>query len=1022
MSLEFYNILVSDDAEERSKAAVGLIKDLTERNSEDDWDYAFNRLLKGLSSSNRSSRLGFGMTLSELLRIRCDKIPLIEYLDLCDKYFKSTKSATGHEERGMWFGRLFAIQNLLNSPTILLKDTKLEEFNRFLDMIVNLASQKVWLRKPAVGILCQLFDDSSVLFKDISFDLDSSIQHLLSKLDESKLTLTSDGAALYLSIGQERCKQFTDSVSTNNIWKDGAPLSKKNLQTLSKVLKEIPVDEEHKTFKEADWQPHYVWKYILEVILNEQQDNVNVEHKNKKRKKEKKTNEEVESATTHCTLPEFWKVVVDEGMFSQTSSSESKYSGLGILKLFLENISKREQVEPLFTPNLLRTLINQLSGEDRNLNKAAKKIISVIKILSAADNKSFITIPIVKSLLVGKNGSPNFDRLTNTKTVEELVNLVPQSQLGELVDMFSEIFIKPNIDDDKSSDGNALKQQKAIDGRRQWALDYLLKIIRTRTKEKKNDTSSSWSWINNDSEGGLDWIENIIQLLVKGGYISNGIKECDPELSQRSIDTCRDRLDSILKVIVGMPRKNNGSWAYYVLQTITDLEQKQQQELINPFEDEELLTARDKAVKTVGKIHKKRKSPHIDGSELKAFELLFSLVLLRVYSSDTDAASVLDEVQMCYNNIIGQRNIEEADIDEEIDTSQVLTEILLTFLSKKSALLRKLSETVWETFSSEVSVQSLGLLYDVLATKENKEGQDQMFEAGDDEEEDDDDVDEEEKDEEEKEDAEAENMPQEQEEPSSESDQEEEDEDDEDDNNMDEEMEEKDRQYNRQLADALRVTEETADNESKSASDSDDDESMDDEQMMELDGQLAQVLRQRQDALAEHKKKRKNEEKDAKQNILEMKTRVLDLVDVYVKTQPSNINMLTSIVPLLTLIRTTKDKQLGGKAHKILKNDLCKVREPPGIHNEEQCIQALEILDQIHQQARKSTSHAHSMACNQSSIFVSKIVLKYDSTKADKVVEKYSQTLTDWVQRKQSKVTPGMFNDFVNWVMSFKKK
>lgn len=1010
MVLEYYNHLRSEDPEERSQAAVGLIKDLMNRDSEEDWDYAFNRLLKGLASSNKASRLGFGMTLSELLRIRHENIELSKYLDLCDEYFKVGKGANGHEERGCWFGRLFAMQNLLNAPSILVERSGLDDFKRFLDMDVMLASQKPWLRKGSVAILCQLFssDSRNSILKGVSFDLDAAIQHLLEKLNEAKLTFTSDGAALYLCLGRERCREFFEK--TNKGWKDGDPLSRKNSQSLIKVLKEVPVDEEHKTQREALWTPHYVWNYILEELLaspqENEEDDPGKKHKNKKRKKNKDSDKTSSSQdSSRCTLSEFWKVVVDEGMFSQSASSESKFSGFGILKVFLENLNKRQHVEVLFSPNLLRCLINQLSGEDRHLNKAAKRIVNIVK--QTSEDKPFVTVPVIKAFLTGKNGSPNFDKLTNTKTVEEMVALVPKAQLKELVDMFCGIFVTPGVDKNE--------KPKAIDGRRQWALDYLLKIMRSRTKEKKDiNGKSTWAWI--DTVG---WIEEPIDLLIKCGYFKNAQK-CDPELSERGIETCRDRLDSIMKAIVGMTRPNNGgSWAYYVIDRITTLEEKE--ELINPFEGE-LRTARDKALKTVKKIHKKRKSPHIDGSELKAFELLFSLVLLRVYSSDADAASVLDEIQMCYNNIIGQRNIEENDVGEEIDTSQVLTEILLTFLSKKSALLRKLSETVWETFSSEVSAESLGLLYDVLQTKESKEGQDEMFEGEDDEQgEEDEDEDDEEKegsDNEENDDSEAE---------------EEDDGDDEDDENdesendsdssedMNEEMEEADREYNKQLAEALRVTDE-AEKEKSSGSESDDDESMDDEQMMALDGHLVNVLRQRQAFLDEHKKKKKTEERDAKQNVIEMKSRVLDLVDLYVKTQSSNLNILTAIVPLLFLIRTTKERQLGEKAHKILKTNLCKVREPPVLQDDAEYTEVLAILDQIHQQARKSTNNAHSLASNQCSIFVSKIILKYAPSKSSEVVSIYADSLTDWVQRKQSKINPGMFNDFVNWVMSTKKK
>ncbi len=89
---------------------------------------------------------------------------------------------------------------------------------------------------------------------------------------------------------------------------------------------------------------------------------------------------------------------------------------------------------------------------------------------------------------------------------------------------------------------------------------------------------------------------------------------------------------------------------------------------------------------------------------LRALEWLYSLLIFEMYNANEDALPVLSDVK-----VICDKTLE----DDGEDTSAVLTELLLMLVSKPSALLRKLAQQVFGAFTSDLTADSLQLLYDV---------------------------------------------------------------------------------------------------------------------------------------------------------------------------------------------------------------------------------------------------------------------------------------------------------------------
>jgi DNA polymerase phi len=91
--------------------------------------------------------------------------------------------------------------------------------------------------------------------------------------------------------------------------------------------------------------------------------------------------------------------------------------------------------------------------------------------------------------------------------------------------------------------------------------------------------------------------------------------------------------------------------------------------------------------------------------------LLYSLVILLLYNGDSDALSILDELRICYDKVIRHKKTGENDADP----TGVLIEILLSFISKPSVLLRKLAQQVFCAFAGNINANSLQLLFNVGA-------------------------------------------------------------------------------------------------------------------------------------------------------------------------------------------------------------------------------------------------------------------------------------------------------------------
>ena len=193
------------------------------------------------------------------------------------------------------------------------------------------------------------------------------------------------------------------------------------------------------------------------------------------------------------------------------------------------------------------------------------------------------------------------------------------------------------------------------------------------------------------------------------------------------------------------------------------------------------------------------------------------------------------------------------------------------------------------------------------------------------------------------------------------------------------------------------------------------DEEMTDEQMFELDVSLENIFRERKKVTS-----KKNEKKDAKENIVNFKCRVLELLEIYVKQEHRNGLGLSLSLPILTLIRTTTSPLVSRKASDVMREyaRLCKGDGAPHIKDTES---VFGLLEAVHIEAMKEGSNAHASACSQASLLLVRVLVAHDRECLRMVVKRYGATQESALFDSDCKVKTSFFTDWLNWCTSARK-
>ncbi|KAF8934912.1 DNA-directed DNA polymerase [Dissophora ornata] len=1033
--LPLFGILASLDAAERNAAALTLIKALavlqnahqcdldpsTEVINEEKLDqlchpdvvYALKRLIRGLPSDREAARQGFSLALTELL-IGLNFLTVQIVLELLFRFTEIKNFMKGKEERNHMFGRIFGYMSIIQSGMLTRPSTTEEDIKLIVNDLVEYSQEKSYLSECCHQVLVTMLPQILNHPKSIKYIADAIFAEGVNTPDQLSVAMVLKENLDQVNKQLPKDEQIIWTKTLGKSWKNPVILHPSNLKFLGLLLKESSTEEG--TQASSSWRQnlHPVWDRILAHYF---------------------------SATTPtpqiAPFNDFWNVVIDSTLFDSSSSHERKFWGFQIFEKVLPVLGE-DQIPLVFTTNFMRCFVNNLSSEDRFLNKAAKHTMAAMH--AKADTNEAVRLTLITQLL---DKNPNFDRLSRSKTVETMLGGLDVSHIQHYLQYLTKAFLQQD-----GPDSNNSERGKRIDISRQWTIDQMFSLFRNPKVPREES-----------------WIKSILEFYLVHAFFD--IKKVDakskyaeahtlpsPALSEATREHCRTRFygmmaelstmaplapkkDSDESETVNYSRKLNGTmldgtfWCSFALHMVVDLEKSKIFESLISLSDD-AAKAKKTALTLVGKIQEKSKKASKElKAQYKAFELLFVQMILQLYVEPEDSTNILGELHDCYDKVFASSSRKtngkkaastEEDEEEEIQPVEVIIDILLSFLIKPSALLRHVSEQVFVIFCDKMTKTGLELMLSTLQTKDNK---DDMF--GEEEDGEDEDAE-----------ADAHSQSDEDEEDEDEDEEDSDEEEDSEDMEVDEEEDDNalvDEEFRKKLAAALNVKD----------GDDDEDESeeelLDDDQMMAFDEKLNEIFKQ--------KKLAKAQQKDAKQTLIHFKNKVLDLLELYIKKQSSNELVLDLIVPLLSLvlIPSASNKPVHDKISALLRNKLAKIKDYPRDCDDEH---VFEILAQVHELAKKSPDAKFSGLCGDLSLLLVKVLIGGQDektavsdvkimppvkktrgtaksktaaigpeeaalkTKQDRVVALYSASLKEFMTRKNSNLSAKMFLEFID--------
>ena len=700
-------------------------------------------------------------------------------------------------------------------------------------------------------------------------------------------------------------------------------------------------------------------------------------------------------------------LITIETLFTSSSSSERKHWGLLLLAEVMTS-APAPMISHIFTKNAMSCLRNQLADEDRYLQRSAQKAIQTM--LRRAENDPAVALNCLRQFLENP-ALRNFDKVTNTKTLEKLVSVESVAQNGETVDLLAALFRNPASDD--------VQQASLV---RKTLADLLTVVYNSNAQSgQRGDSSDNKSY--SDTRPPNATI-HVMEVCIDLAYFN---QEASPTITETSQKYVRAKVMSCIERSLSdraFSRSLLGS-------TLGHLGAKQ-----TNFSDSSTIGADKKIQKLIEDAFELLEDTTKKTSNKHGFLLLLQLTVFQVFNGEAEAVGILEDLLTFEHAGRGD--------GEATSDSDLLVDILLSFASKPSKLLRKTTIMAFEAFTPEITEDGLRALIRVLDTGESSRGQAEMFDA-----EEDGASDEEEEDEEGDEEGDVED-------------------DNSDivngitssDNNTDIEMVGSDVEevsavaangVNGHKTASGAEQDEDEEDEGSNGSDGDEDEdaelavfdaklaaalgtrrglddiaasdtssvsSMSDSEMEALDSKLAEVFKARKDL----SRPRKKEHKDAKENIVNFKNRVLDFIDVYLKQQPPNPLGLTLVEPLLRLARTTNTKQLAERSVSILR-EYCARCKGPKIPKLLDPAGTEELLRAVHLEAGREASNAHASACSTASILLVRTLVNADSGSevVDAIIDIYASTRKATMRSKNCHVQPGFFTDFNNWCVNARK-
>ncbi|KAJ2159489.1 DNA-directed DNA polymerase [Coemansia sp. RSA 552] len=990
-TLDFYWGLASLDESKRLEAAAQLISTLCKFQAEmpttegelamteEDMDricagdvsYAMRRLIKGLGSSRNGARQGFSVALAELLgRIECISVKLV--LDLLWKNTEATNGMKGQEQRDMRFGRIFGLMALVQSGIIPARaGTTPVEIRKIVMELAGVGTKKSYLREIAYTTLGAMVPK----LRGFSFS-EELVSMLVSVALDNGAIGTPD--ELLLALRLRRAYPGHNWPQALPQWRGAHMLSAKNVTKVAAIL---CGGSDAGVSAAPGWQPqlHSVWDEIFELYFD------------RARAYEVESQKPMEFET-------LWDATVENGMFAAGSSQFRRYWGFLLLERLLPFLSE-DTIPALMTPNIVRALSDNISLSGKSL-LAAVGLRTMEKLVAVCEGNTKVGLAVLTHLLNQKSaisGPGKNSTSLRSLMADRIVAKLDGAAITGYVNYLQKIFLQPRRTHSGAKDGVAdLKHaanlgDKSLERQRFWAIDQMIRVARFAQLPITDELTT-----------------NVLRFVIAQAAFktvvgkSKSMKELATPPVPPLIASARDHCSLALINLIGdlnrqPPQGQEGPgcsragvlWARTAIEVLLEGAQHESEVALHGFnETRPVLESAFATLKAMETRTMKTEAVDGDTQRVRMLSLLLgNLSVMAGFSAEphvrAEYTEAIPEVIECYEKYAQQldgkskaqkkkrktRSATAAEESEEPQPAEVLTDMLIGFLTRDSVILRRLCEQVFATFTELMTPAAIGAICGVLSAKEG-EGEDAAVETQMDAM----DLDDDEADEAADSDEDAEMG----------------------DEDMDEEL-------RRKIQEALANGAERE----EPASASGEEEEYDDEQMTMFDDKLTEIFR--------HKKEQKAAARNMKISMVHFKLRVLDLADAFLAKQPESplvIQLLPVIVTLAKFTRKgSRNRPIHDRAVSILSQR--RARYPAGFDVDN----AQELLANIHEWARRAQDkHDLRMFTNVAAFMTRTLLdnaqgatLKRQRAVADGIRELNQASVADFMTRKASQIHVDFF-------------
>ncbi|CAG8508221.1 4252_t:CDS:10 [Gigaspora rosea] len=749
---DYFWELASLDSSIRKKAASELITHLYEKfnnskaniDSTDDFNdfpkvtelleklfgpeiaYSLIRLTRGLASPRAGARQGFALALTELIA-NLDRITFKIIITLIDEACPISASKD-QEGLDIIFGRVFGYMAIIRSGILWRESSSEKDYCETINGLLACAKCKPYVKEACYHVIIS----SIPQLKMVPFE-EEAISHLITVLqdqcthginnpDDVNLALTIEAQYPRIIDNSQWKKVILHSCEDCEFkWFNPHILHHDNLIKLSEAIKAKTGKSVTETQQNYENRMHSVWNTIIQWFISESHEENTV------------------------TFETFWKVVVDECLFHEDSTHHRKFWGFQLFEKALISLPL-EKIPSIFTPNLLRTLMNNFLDKTRYLHEAAMHILSIFEQVVEENNDKALIIVIQ---LLSHSYNRNFNGFFNTKIIKKIFGAMDNEALEQYLLHLKKIFLHPNE--------IHLSENRSIEQHRQWIMNHVYTLLKDHHVKRHEGFLKSV-----ESHPKTYNTRSSKRLKLDSGTSTTNVKMVDnseevhvlfelpkPELSEKIQKCLRTRFFHALGELCTIRSSDKGmsthqlygtmtdgvSWAYYAVNLMKKYYDDSRIEPLIILSDEAQKIKNDVIIllqQITNKISSKSsKNDPTSTLQYKGFILLFSFSILTLYNEPDESMNALKDLRICYDRMFDKKkkpskklkNASESDQNMH-NPADVIVDILLGYLAKPSSFLHNMSEQIFKIFCANITKSSFDVmieLYNIkLEVKESK--------------------------------------------------------------------------------------------------------------------------------------------------------------------------------------------------------------------------------------------------------------------------------------------------------------